>query len=427
MDNSNNEQTNPTAVSPSPRKDFSMSNYFSPTPKQLPSERDDQLPKPLEDIFDIQLIAAMTNRDAVLREVRDCILTGDDQRCKKLSKQIHAKWRSLSVQNGCVLLDNKLAISNALKESVIDVLHSTHPGSWGMTELGQRLWWPFINRDLINKAKTCRPCTEFDKNLKSIIPKSHWAPLPPCSEPNEEIQLDFGGPIIDGQGREVYFLACIDRFSKFPTLKLVTNANGPNIEKFLTKYIVHNGVLRNIRFDQARCLKGNKVKHLCARHNINLIYAPANDHHPIGVVERLIQTVKRRLGCSKLNPNQLPFNIKNALRNISLELRTCRKKYSKLSPFEAYYGRKPNTVSTNITTKPNKNNLSWSNTLKYLDDNIIGDEDLIPEEKWYDEDLDSDAEVREDQRKKLEDHKSDSSEIPRTFKLPFSSIEQPLT
>ena len=139
MDNSNNEQTNPTAGSPSPRKDFSMSNYLSPTPKQLPSERDDQLPKPLEDIFNIQLIAAMTNRDAVLREVRDCILTGDDQRCKKLSKQIHAKWRSLSVQNGCVLLDNKLAISNALKDSVIDVLHSTHPGSWGMTELGQRL------------------------------------------------------------------------------------------------------------------------------------------------------------------------------------------------------------------------------------------------------------------------------------------------
>ena len=82
----------------------------------------------------------MTNRDTVLREVRDCIPSGDDQRCKKLSKQIYAKWRSLSVQNGCVILDNKLAIPNALKESVIDVLHFTHPGSWGMTELGQRLW-----------------------------------------------------------------------------------------------------------------------------------------------------------------------------------------------------------------------------------------------------------------------------------------------
>ena len=99
-----------------------------------------------------------------------------------------------------------------------------------MIELGHRVW-PFINRDLINKSKTCRPCTEFGSNLKSIIPKTKWSPLPPCSEPNEEIQIDFGGPIIDGQGREVYFLACIDRFSKLTTLKLYNNANGPNIEK----------------------------------------------------------------------------------------------------------------------------------------------------------------------------------------------------
>ena len=241
-----------------------------------------------------------------------------------------------------------------------------------------RIRTTLINRGLINKSKTCRPCTEFGKNLKSIIPKTRWAPLPPCSDPNEEIQLDFGGPIMDGQGREVYFLACIDRFSKFLTLKLVANASGPNIEKFLNKHIAQQGLPRNIRLDQARCLKGNKVQHLCARHNINLIYAPANDHRPIGLVEHLVQTLKRRLGCIKLDPNQRPFNIKNALRKISFELRTCRKKYSKLSPFEAYYGRQPNTASTNITTKPNRTNLSRSNTFKYLDDNIIVDEELIP-------------------------------------------------
>ena len=235
MNNPTNEKTNTTTGSPSPKKAFSMTNHLSPPPKQptigTTPENEEQLPKPPDDIFNNKLIAAMTNRDTVLREVRDCILTGDEQRCKKLSKQIHARWRSLSVQNGCVLLDNKLAIPISLKESVIDVLHSTHPGAWCMTELGQRIWWPFINRDLINKSKTCRPCTDFGNNLKSINPKSHLAPLPQCSEPNGEIQLDFGGPINDGQGREVYFLACIDRFSKFPTLKLVTNANGPKIEK----------------------------------------------------------------------------------------------------------------------------------------------------------------------------------------------------
>ena len=136
----------------------------------------------------------MTNKESVLHETRDCIIQGDELRCKAVSRQIHTHWKQLSVNDGCILLDNQLTIPNAMKDAVIDVLHATHPGAWGMTELATRLWWPFINRDLINKSKTCRPCTEFGKNLKSIIPKTKWSSLKPCVEPNEEIQIEFGGP-----------------------------------------------------------------------------------------------------------------------------------------------------------------------------------------------------------------------------------------
>ena len=421
-------------ISPA-KSNFSMSYCLSPvkSPTQInqpssssdPKDRD--LTQAIQGIFNSKLIAAMISRDTVLREVRDCILENDEERCRKLCKQIHGQWRNLSTHNGCILVDNKLAIPHAMKEPVMDVLHATHPGAWGMTELGQRLWWPFINRDLINKSKTCRPCTEFGKNLKSIIPKTKWAPLPPCSEPNEEIQIDFGGPIIDGQGREVYFLACIDRFSKLPTLKMYNNANGPNIEKFLNKYIIQHGVPRILRIDQARCLKGNKVQQVCAKHNINIIYAPANDHRPIGLVERLIQTVKRRLGCIKLDPHQKPFNIKNALNQITYELRVCRKKSTLVSPFEAHHGRKPNTALTNATTKPHRQNLDWSNTINNcLDNNIIGQDDLISDDRWELEDLDSDAEVKAAKAKKLNEAKLDKGEIPRTFQLQSSKFEEPL-
>ena len=60
---------------------------------------------------------------------------------KKLCKQIHGQWRNLSTHNGFTLVDNKLAIPHAMKELVMDVFHATHPGAWGMTELGQRFWW----------------------------------------------------------------------------------------------------------------------------------------------------------------------------------------------------------------------------------------------------------------------------------------------
>ena len=422
------ETQNPQA-SPS-RPKFSMSNLLSPS--KSPSAETQQHPKDkevndmIQGVFNMKLIAVMTNRDSVLREVRDCILTNDEQRCKKLCKQIHGQWRNLSTHNGCILVDNKLAIPHVMKEPVMDILHATHPGAWGMTELGQRLWWPYINRDLINKSKTCRPCTEFGKNLKNLIPKTKWAPLPRCSEPNEEIQIDFGGPIIDGHGREIYFLACIDRFSKFPTLKLYNNDNGPNIEKFLNKYIVQHGVPRNLRIDQARCLKGNKVQQVCDKHNINIIFAPAGDHRAIGLVERLVQTVKRRLGCIKLDPKQKPFNIKQALSQITYELRICRKS-TKVSPFEAHHGRKPNTALSNATTNAHKSNLDWSNTINaYLDDNIIVQEDLISDERWEQSDLDSDSEVKAAKAKKLKEAREDIGDVPRIIKMESSKFEEPL-
>ena len=200
-----NQQQPPIQQSPptSPAKSsISISTYLSPDKEDRPTKTDSQLDKAIRDVFSSTLIAAMTNRDSVLREIRDCITQGDELRCKAVSRQIHTHWKQLSVNDGCIFLDNRLTIPNAVKDAVIDVLHATHPGAWGMTELAHRLWWPFINRDLINKSKTCRPCTEFGKNLKSIIPKTKCSPMKPCVEPNEEIQIDFAGPILDGQGRE---------------------------------------------------------------------------------------------------------------------------------------------------------------------------------------------------------------------------------
>ena len=251
--------------------------------------------------------------------------------------------------------------------------------------------------------------------------------MKPCVEPNEEIQIDFGGPIVDGKGREIYFLACIDRFSKFPSLKLYNNANATNVEHFLNKYMSIHGVPRSIRMNQARCQKGNIIRDLCNRNNNKIIFAPANDHRSIGLVERLIQTVKRRLGCIKLDPRQHPFNIKQSLNQIAQELRICRKKATNISPFEAHFGRPANTPITNLTTKPDSRNLKWPNVQHdYLDDNIMGADELLSDERWEQEDPDSDEEVRTSKERMLTAAKNDTGEIPRTFRMTTQSTLQPI-
>ena len=118
--------------STSPAKNpISFLTYLTPDKEDRPTKIDSQLDKAIRDVFSSTLIAAMTNKDSLLREIRDRKTQGDELRCKAVSRQIHTHWKQLSVNDGCILLDNRLTILNAMKDAVIDVLHATHPGAWG--------------------------------------------------------------------------------------------------------------------------------------------------------------------------------------------------------------------------------------------------------------------------------------------------------
>ena len=184
-----------------------------------------------------------------------------------------------------------------------------------------------------------------------MIPHRKWATLPKCVEPKDEIQIDFGGPILNEKGKEQYFITSIDRYSKYPTAEIVNNALGPNVLKFLNKYIYQHGVPRTIRLDQARCFTGKKFEIFCTEDNITPLYAPANDHRAIGLVERIIQTIKRQLSCMKSQLKK--FDIENSLKAIMQRLRISTQKTINITSFEAHFGRKCNTPISNITTKSN--------------------------------------------------------------------------
>ena len=287
------------------------------------------------------------------------------------------------VRSGCVCLDERVAIPHSIQDAVLESLHLTHPGSWGMITLGQYAFLPYMHREILNKAAQCKPCTDIGKNLKPVVPASKWKPLQTCTEPNEEIQIDFGGPITNEKDQDIYFLACLDRFSKFPTVEAFEKANGLNVLKFLDDYIHIHGVPRNIRLDQARCLIGNKVKTFCKQHNINILTSPANDQRAIRLVERLIQTIKRRLSCMKLDNRNQSFTIKNAIKSIVYQLRICKQKTTNVTPFQAQFGRKPNTPLSNISTAPKSSNLSYEDILHhYLDADTVPVEDYLDENGW---------------------------------------------
>ena len=96
------------------------------------------------------------------------------------------------------------------------------------------------------------------------------------------------------------------------------------------------------------------------KNNITLIPAPVNDNRAVGLVERLIGTIKQRLACIKdANKELNSFAIKAALKSILYQLRICKHKTTKHSPFESHFGRKANAPLSNISTKPKSSDLSY--------------------------------------------------------------------
>ena len=292
----------------------------------------------------------------------------DEARCKEVSHNIHSFWKDLHVKSGCLCVDERVAIPNSIKDAVIE------------------------SRKILAKTSDCVPCTDIGKNLKPIIPKSKWHPHKLCQEPNEEIQIEFGGPILKEKDKEIYFLTCIDRYSKHPTVEIFEKANGTSVVKFLPEYAYNHGIPRTIRSDQATCLVGKPVTSYYNENNIDILDAPVGDHRAIGLVERMIQTMKRPLSCMKAE-NKETFATSTAIKQIISDLRLTKQKTTKITPIEAHFGRPANAPLKNISTLPSSLNLTYEKIINhYLDADTVPAHDFLDELGWVNPDR-SDLEI----------------------------------
>ena len=103
----------------------------------------------------------------------------------------------LHVREDCLLIDERVVIPTQLRQTVLDSLHLTHPGSAAMLGLSHHVWFSHIYRSIVQMAQNCKHCTEQGKILKPILGKKISFQIEPVVEPNEEVQLNFAEPLPD--------------------------------------------------------------------------------------------------------------------------------------------------------------------------------------------------------------------------------------
>ena len=209
-----------------------------------------------------------------------------------------------------------------------------------------------------NSVEDCPQCTKFGKKLKPNASFNSTKPLPLLSGPYEELQLDYAGPLLDSDGNNIYILVAINRYSKYPSAMITRSTGSRKIIKFLKSYIQQHSKPKSIKTDQYKGFKNKLVQSFCKDKNIAQYFCPVGDHRDCGLVERSIQTIKRRLRASRLS---LDFaNIQETLRSIVEDIRVTKNSVTGVSPFELHFGRPPITelslAAERLSTRVNLDN-----------------------------------------------------------------------
>ena len=295
----------------------------------------------LPGLFDADLLAELTEEDRFLGPMKRAINSKNVSSFNKLGAYMAQFWPKAAVVNNCVIIDNKLAIPEVLRPAFLARIHRSHPGQEAMMSASEYIWWPFLNRQIVDTCENCRKCTLYGKNLKPVKTFHTAQSLPQLTGPNQELQLDFAGPIVDDKGVKIFLLVAIDRFSKFPSVLITKTTGAKKVTKFLESYIRIHGLPHSIRTDQGSGFKNDIVQQFCSSKGIKHILSPVGDHRGSGFVERTIQTIKRKLGTEQLDP--IFRNFKEVLHRIIEDIRKNNHSTLKKSPFEMHFGRKPNT------------------------------------------------------------------------------------
>ena len=207
---------------------------------------------------DLQLLMNETTNDPTLLKTLVCIKR---QQHEQIPDEYIPHKKRLSTRFGLVFIEDKIIVPKNLRTTIISLLHKGHPAIYKMTTAARHFWWPKMTEAIQKKCESRIPCKMSGKNIKPNIPSTEKNNLPRLDNPDEEIQLDFIGPItVDN--RRFHILLSMDRFSKWPAASFCTSTDGETTIKFLEQCIQLNGVPKTIRTDtdKATAFTGRLLK-----------------------------------------------------------------------------------------------------------------------------------------------------------------------
>ena len=227
----------------------------------------------------------------------------------------------------------RVIVPPALREKVLQELHSGHSGMSRMKSLARcHVWWPCLDQEVEEVCKSCRPC----QKVKSLPPTAPLHPWIWPDRPWQRVHVDFVGPF-----KGSILLLLVDSHSKWPEIYSMSSTTVFKTIKVLRHIFSSYGIPEQLASDNG----SHGIKHI-----------RTSPYHPSsnGPVERLVQSFKRAICASENDKKSLQCRLSTFLLNYRITSHAT----TNVAPCELFLNR---SVRTRLDLlKPDiKCNVGW--------------------------------------------------------------------
>ena len=187
------------------------------TPKTSAQTYLDALNFALNKIFTKKMRASLTRRDSILTEALECVLTGNEERCKQNSPYIHSFLHYLHFKSGCLCIQtlgkhiNQQQKKKLYQHTKSNKKHIAERFSWLISRIGKsknhseiEIPQNSVNSPLNKRKFPLKIQDRAKKELQIVIDQGHNKKLDSC------LDINFISPIVITIRKDSYIKLALD-------------------------------------------------------------------------------------------------------------------------------------------------------------------------------------------------------------------------
>lgn len=308
---------------------------------RLPVDEQFQDPPPLREVLllegqdgpplDPKDISEATKKDKLLQKVLFALQNGWTHSDDSQFEPFLRRRTELSTHRDCILWGNRVVIPESLRDRVLQLLHSNHPGICAMKACARSyVWWPGLDTEIEEKVRGCNTCQQ----VRNMPPKDRTSQWESEDSPWSRLHVDIAGPCQGGK----YFLIVVDSYSKWLEVEVLSHITSTVIIAKLRRLFATHGIPRTIVSDQGTQFVSEEILSFYKNNGIKGLAVPPGHPSSNGRAERQVQVTKQNLRLLSAE------DISTRLARLLLKQHTTPSAGTGKTPAELLYNRKLRTA-----------------------------------------------------------------------------------